>query len=357
MPALGEAYLGETYLGGPALLSEGPAYPTGLTLEVDSAIGEYVAKQGDSGPAWTDQLTWSDGKPVNLTGCTVEFTLRRLSSSAAVSLTGSVAVPDAYMGSVLYSPSAADTAFAGEYMACWVIRFPSGEVRTAPTEGYREVRIEPNLASELQQLVSLTEVKMHLRLPANDHTHDAELVGLIEDVQPLIEEHTGPIIPKVYDEWYEGGHSTISLRHKPSFGFGTTPLLRVMAVSEYRGPIEYNIAIVSTPTQGSVYSEMTHDELGLIVRRTAGGGTYSWWQDPSHPQQSVHVIYEAGQEVVPRNVARAAREAIRWWWTTTMATGRGRETAADAEQQLPHVALPYHVVAMLSPTRRHPSLA
>lgn len=354
---LGGSYLGETYLGGPGATAEVPPFPIGEPLLVDSAIGEFVAKQGDSGPAWLDTLTWGDGKPVNLEGCTVQFVLRSLSSNAPVQLTGQVEVPGPYTGSVLYQPSTQDTQSAGEYMACWVITFPNGRRETAPTEGYREVRIEPNLTAETQQLVSLPEVKQHLRLPPNDSTHDAELIGLIEDVQPLIEEHTGPIVPKVYDEWYEGGHSTISLRHKPSFGYGTTPLLRVMAVSEYRGPIEYNLAIVPTPTQGSVYSEMTHDELGLIVRRTSGGGTYSWWQDPSHPQQSVHVIYEAGQEVVPRNVARAAKEAIRWWWTTTMATGKGRETVADAETQLPLVALPYHVVAMLSPTRRHPSLA
>jgi hypothetical protein len=357
MPALGEAYLGETYLGGPALLTEEPTFPTGEPLLVDSAIGEFVAKQGDSGPAWLDILTWGDGKPVNLEGCTVQFVLRSLASRQAMQLTGTVEIPGPYTGQVAFSPSSQDTSVAGGYMAAWRITFPNGEVRTAPTEGYREVRIEQSLAEELRQLVSLTEVKRLLNIPDNDHVHDAELVGLIEDVQPLIEERTGPIIPQRYDEWYEGGHSTISLRHKPSFGFGTTPLLKVLAVSEYRGPIEYNLAIVPTPTQGSVYSEMTHDELGLIVRRTAGGGTGNWWHDPSHPQQSVHVIYQAGQEQVPRNVGRAAREAIRWWWMTTIAIGKGRETQADAEPQLPMVSLPYHVVAMLSPTRRHPSLA
>lgn len=323
------------------------------------SAADLTIKQGDTEPVFARTLVYENGEKVNLVGATVTLVLRQLTSREPLVLTGTTAITNAVEGGASYNFSAKDTAVPGMYMAVWSVVFPhGGGEQTFPTEGYLSIEVQESLtAPSASQLVSLPEVKQHLRLPPNDSTHDAELIGLIEDVQPLIEEHTGPIVPKVYDEWYEGGHSTISLRHKPSFGFGTTPLLRVMAVSEYRGPIEYNLSIVPTPTQGSVYSEMTHDELGLIVRRTAGGGTYSWWQDPSHPQQSVHVIYEAGQEVVPRNIARAAREAIRWWWTTTMGTGKGRETVADAETQLPLVALPYHVVAMLSPTRRHPSLA
>src|ERR1700684_417641 len=186
MPVLAGSYLGETYLGGLGNV-EVVEYPPGLPRLVDSAIGEYVAKQGDSGPAWLDKLTWSDGTPVNLVGCTVQFVLRSLSSNAAVQLTGEVEIPAPYAGEVLYSPSAQDTALAGEYMACWVIAFPNGRRETAPTEGYREVRIEPSLTAETRQLVSLPEVKQHLRLPPNDSTHDAELIGLIDDGQPLIE--------------------------------------------------------------------------------------------------------------------------------------------------------------------------
>jgi hypothetical protein len=319
---------------------------------------DFTIAQNDTSPILTDTLTYSNGQPANLTGATLSLVMRSLASATPVALTGTAAIVEPVGGKVSYTFSAKDTATVGQFAASWEVVLGGGAKMRWPTVGYIWISIEESLLTPGERLiVSLPEVKQTLNLPANDRVHDAELVGLIEDVQPLIEEHTGPIIPQTYDEWYEGGHSTISLRHKPSFGPGTSPLLNVLAVSEYRGPIEYNLSIVPTPTQGSVYSEMTHDELGLIVRRTSGGGTYNWWHDPSHPQQSVHVIYQAGQETVPRNVARAARETIRWWWMTTMAIGKGRETPADAEQQLPHVALPYHVVAMLSPTRRHPSLA
>ena len=106
-----------------------------------------------------------------------------------------------------------------------------------------------------------------------------------------------------------------------------------------------------------MYSAMLNAELGTLVRRTSGGGTYAWWSDPSHPQQSVHIVYEAGQETVPANVRRAAAETIRWWWETTQPTGRGSQVLADMESPKPMVALPYHVIAMLNPTKRHPSFA
>ncbi len=147
------------------------------------------------------------------------------------------------------------------------------------------------------------------------------------------------------------------MRHKPSFGYGTTPILNLLAASEYRGPIEYNLSIVGTPTQGSVYSVMANSELGIECRRTSGGGTVPFWRDEHHPQQSIHLVYEAGQASVPSNVRRAAMETIRWWYETTMGVGRGSLTQADSEVIRPMVALPYHVEAMLAPTRRHPAFA
>jgi hypothetical protein len=229
---------------------------------------------------------------------------------------------------------------------------------TFPTSGYLWVQIQENLTTAGgAQLVGLPEVKDHMHLPADDRSHDENLVRMIEAVAPLIEEVTGPILPQVYDEWYEGGHATISLRHKPSYGYGTSPILNLMAVSEYRGPIEYNLSLVGTPTQGSVYSVMEHGELGLIVRRSAGGATEPFWRDPNHPAQSIHVVYEAGQETVPTNVRQAVLETIRWWYETTEMVGKGSLTQADAEMPKPMVSLPYHAVAMLAPTRRHPSIA
>lgn len=357
MPVLAGAYLGETYLGGLSDLAEIPKYPTGLSLLVDSATGEYVAKQGDDGPAWLDTLTWSDGTAVNLEGCTVQFVLRSL-SGLPVRLTGQVEVPGPYTGHVAFSPSSHDTGSAGDYMAVWRIVFPNGEVRTAPTEGYREVRIEPGLAAEAQQLVSLTEVKEELLIPADNLKHDSKLMRWIKALTPLIEDLTGPIVPKVYDEWYRGGHTRISLRHGPHTGLGTTPVLNVLAVTEYRGPIPYDLLNVPTPIQGSAYSIMVNKQLGYIARRTSGGGAMPFWRDSEHDDQNVNVRYESGQEETPENVRMAAVEAVKWWWESTQPIGKGlmSGSAGPEESGKPMVALPYHVEAILAPTRKGPSI-
>lgn len=319
---------------------------------------DFVIVQGDTEPLLADKLTYANKAPVDLEGATVVLNLRNLTAREPVALTGEVGLVSAPKGEVSYAFSAADTAVPGNYMANWTVLFPSGKQMTFPTVGYMWVQVQENLVTPGGvQLVGLPEVKDHLFLPAFDRTHDETLTRMIEAVGPLIENRTGPIIPKVYDEWYEGGHATISLRHKPAFGYGTDPVLNLVAVSEYRGSLEYTLSLLGTPTQGSVYSTMLNAELGTIVRRTSGGGSASFWNDPNHPQQSVHVVYEAGQKSTPANVGRAALETIRWWFETTEAVGKGSLTQADQEVMRPMVSLPFHALAMLEPTARYPSLA
>ena len=319
---------------------------------------DWTIVSGDTEPDFVDQLTYSNGEVANLSGASVVFTMRAFTSEKPVTLTGTTTVTAATEGKVKYAPAAADTSGGSGWRAAnWHGTFASGQTETFPTQGYLLVRIDQPLGASPALLIELGEVKEKLYIPASDRTHDAVLLNEIEAVGPLIEEHTGPILPATHDEWYEGGSSSISLRHRPSFGYGTSPVLNILACSEYRGPIEYNISLISTPTQGSVYSAMLNAELGTLVRRTSGGGTYAWWSDPSHPQQSVHIVYEAGQETVPANVRRAAAETIRWWWETTMMVGKGSLAQADAETYKPLVALPNSAVAMHAPTRRHPSFA
>lgn len=319
---------------------------------------DYIIVSGDTGTVFSAALTYSNGEVVDLDGAAVQFVMRAMTANRPLDLTGEVSIVSPLQGEVSFTPSAADSATVGNYAAVWVVTFSGGAKQTFPTEGYLWVQVQENLSTEGgAQIVGLPEVKDYCNIREGDHTHDTFLVEAIGAVAPLIENLTGPILAKTYDEYYEGGHSTISLRHKPSFGYGTDPVLILMAVSEYRGPIEYELSIVPTPTQGSVYSVMANPELGTIVRRVSGGGTTSFWEDPEHPQQSVHVVYYAGQATVPPNVKRATLETIRWWHSTTQETGKGSLGQADEEVIRPMVAIPYHVEAMLAPTRRHPALA
>jgi hypothetical protein len=317
---------------------------------------DAIWKQGDSAPVLKETFTRPNGTRYSLEGATVNLTIRALTADAPLTLTGSIAIPNAVEGEATYTPSTQDTRTPGEYMANWQVVFPDGSEMTFPTDGYLWVSIQQNLTSPGgQQLVGLPEVKAALYLPANDYERDEDLRGLIEDVQPLIEEHTGPILLQRYEELFDGGNDIIVLSHTPNYGHGTTPVLNILGVSEFRGPIEYPLAPAANPVYGSIYSYELDPRMGEITRRTAGGGTMAFYPG----RNSIHVVYEAGQERVPRNVRRAVLEAVRWWYRTTMATGRGREAMADEsmERQQPLVSLPYHVIAMLSPTRRHPSIA
>lgn len=320
---------------------------------------DFVLVQGDTEPVLSDTLEYSNQEPVNLEGATVTFTLRSPTSTEPVKLTGAVTVQEAKAGKIFYTPTASDTGTVGNYMGSWHVKFAGGEEQTFPTEGWLWVQIQPNLTSKSAlQLVSVAEVKSRLYANPADRTHDDMLAEDIEAVAPLIENLTGPILPRVYDEWHEGGHSTLSVRHRPSYGYGTTPIFQLMAVSEYRGPIEYNLSLVPTPTAGTVYSVMGNEELGTIVRRTSGGGTVPFWADPSHPSQSIHVVYYAGQQGIPPLAKRAATETLRWWHETTQMVGKGAFAPADDEvPERPRTALPYHVEAMLAPMRRPPVCA
>lgn len=315
---------------------------------------DFVIKAGDEEPYLTDELKYSNSSTVNLEGATVKFVMRTTTSQSAVGLTGHLSIINAPQGHVQFAFSAADTAAAGMFLASWIVTFPTGKTMTFPTEGYLWISVEQALTTTSQaQLVGLPEVLDYLNNPASDRIHDKKLLGWIEAVRPLIEFETGPIIPQKFDEWHDGGHPWITLRHRPRTGIGTTPLLRVAACSEYLGPVEWPLAIVSSPDLGELYSCMVDVRLGRVVRRTAGGGTQPFPYQP----QAVHVVYEAGQEQVPENVQLAALETIAWWHSTQQPTGKGRMRAADDEGGKPSVGLPYHALSILGPTKRIKGIA
>lgn len=205
-------------------------------------------------------------------------------------------------------------------------------------------------------LVTLAEVKGRLGIQPSNTTRDEEISLLIEAVTPLIEHKTGPIVPRRFEEWHEGGNTYIMLRRRPSTFPGTSPILRLVACSEYLGPIEWPLAIIASPDQGQLYSCMLDSKLAMVVRRTAGGGVQAF---PNQPQ-AVHVVYEAGQETVPPNVKVALMEALREFWQSTQQVGRGRQTVAEAEES-GGLSLPYliarHALEMISPMKRAPSIA
>src|SRR5690348_8608985 len=95
----------------------------------------------------------------------------------------------------------------------------------------------------------------------------------ITGVQPIVERLVGDVVSHTRDEWYDGGQYWIRLRHRP--------LLELVAISEWRGPIEYPLSIVQDPGHGTIYSVMIERPNlqpgpARIVRRSAGGGVIAF---------------------------------------------------------------------------------
>lgn len=317
---------------------------------------DYTIKSGDSLPIFTDTLTYVDGTIPPLSSATLAFAMRSLTSLAPVTLTGSATITNPSTGSVQYVPTAADTAVPGNYMASWVVTFPGGEgTMTWPTDGYLWVEVQPSVSVEPRQIVSLEDAKQYMRIDSHDRAEDYQILTVIEGMLPQIEAEVGPIVPTIYDEWYEGGKETITLAHRPSFGYGTSPIMQLIAASEYRGPIEYPLSLIPSPLYGQIYSVMLNPRLGSITRRTAGGAVM-----PFMPGlEAIHVVYQAGQSTVPANVRQAALEIVRVNYRTTAPAGRGRMTEADSESaqgKMPFT-IPGQAWKMLAPTKKAPAIA
>lgn len=316
---------------------------------------DWIISQSDTLPVFTDQLTFSNGEDVNLEGATVKFIMRSQIAQEPIKLTGTTAVTHAHEGKVSFTCSAKDSSIVGNYMANWHVTFSGGETMTFPTVGYSSVQVQENLTSPGgQQLVSLPDLKIHLNIPSNDRTQDARLIRWIEAVGPLVENICGPIRLIQREEWHNGGQYFIQLRKRPSTTFGTTPVMKLIACSEFKGPIEYNLSIIQDPAHGSIYSCFLEPLLGVVTRRTSGGGVMAF----PPMAESVHVLYQAGQEVVPPNIYEAVLETAKLNWSSTMSVGRGAMALSEEEQGPPMgFYMSRRILELMAPNKRHPSIS
>lgn len=319
---------------------------------------DWIVKQGDTQPAYMDNLSFSDGTVPPLQGATLTLRLRSLANASVVTLAGTTEILNPNTGDVLFTPTAADTAVAGNYFSEWVVTYAVGTglgQQTFPTDGYNWVFIEPTVASLGQSIVSLGDLKRYLNIQGNDRTRDADLMSWIGAITPLLEAEVGPLVPQLFEEWHDGGSNVISLKHDPSLGAGTSPVLQLLAASEYRGPIEYPLALIASPVFGSIYSTQLVKDYASITRRSAGGATLAFMPG----RESVHVWYQAGQNPVPGNVQRAALEIARILYRWPQQIGGGSLSPADRMEMVgaAHAEISRVVRLWLHPTRRYPSIA
>jgi len=310
-------------------------------------MADFTIKQGDILPVLTYSVVTDAGAAVNLTTATgVKFVMRAITATAPTT-NATATVVTAATGAVSYSFTGIDSATAGHYQGQFIVTWPAGQ-QAFPTTGYLDISIEENITTAGgARIVSLGEAKEYLQIPATDRSRDARLSRFIDQLRPVIENITGPILQRLVSETYDGGSPWISLRYRP--------VLSVQSVTEYRGPIPYPLTQVPSPDLGTVYSYM-YEPPGRIVRRTVGGGQTSF---PNGADQ-VFVSYTAGYAQVPPNVTNAALELLRTHFQLTQ-QGRPRPGGSqvdDDESTRPIMGffVSGRVREMLAPNVRHPSI-
>jgi len=310
-------------------------------------VADFVAKQGTT-PVFAYTLLNADlATSPNVTAHTVNFVMRSLTGND-VTINATATLVVAASGQVSYTFTTTDTATAGRYQAY----FQDTTAKLIyPIVGELTIDIQENLTTPGgARLVTLGDVKDHLNIPAATNTHDLELLLTIDAVTPVVENITGPILQRSFTETYDGGGVFISTRHRP--------LVSVESVSEYRGPIRYDLTQVATIDAGTIYS-YTWEPTGRIVRRTVGGGVATFPPGPN----AVTVKYTAGYAQVPANVSYGTKELIRVnYQQTQQAARRPFGGGAAAQDDTPGTTIlgffvPNRVRELLAPSRRHPSIA
>jgi hypothetical protein len=154
-------------------------------------------------------------------------------------------------------------------------------------------------------VVTLQDVKAHLRMSQTDTTDDMALMGFIAAVDDVVVAECGEVIPVHYDEYYDGGGFWVYLRHRP--------VLSVEAVEEGWGWFNYMLDYqpVNTIPASSMYAySLDSPTIGGITRRSAGNV-----QIPFVPgTKNIHVWYTAGRATVPPSIRLGALEMIAHWY-------------------------------------------
>ncbi len=160
----------------------------------------------------------------------------------------------------------------------------------------------------MADVVTLVNLKAYLRIPPTDVSNDMALLGFIAAADDVLEAECGVIMPKHYDEYYDGGNYVIYLRHKP--------VISVEGVEEGWGWWNWELDYQQSNTvpAGLMFAySIDSPHAGGISRRSAGNVSI-----PFVPgRKNIRVWYTAGREVVPPSVQLAAMELIAHWWQNT----------------------------------------
>lgn len=209
----------------------------------------------------------------------------------------------------------------------------------------------------MTDIVTLADVRAHLRYPAADTLDDPAIQGFISAADEVIKREVGHVIPQMFNESYDGGDTTICLAN--------VPVLSVQDVTEGWGWINYDLAYVQVntiPATNMFAYSLDVPETGEITRRSTGNVAIPFMRGDSN----IAVTYTAGRGSIPGNVRLAALELIAHWWQNSQQRGGGGSqseysydsTNVDFTRTTGYSAInqgvPYRIIELLKPHRRQP---
>lgn len=215
-------------------------------------------------------------------------------------------------------------------------------------------------------IVTLTEVKTHLRIPnpSQASTDDTALQWFINAADEVIKFECDDILPQLYTENHDGGDFYLFTWH--------VPVLEVLNVEEGWGWINYELdfAEVNAPPQAtSMFAYSIDDpDTGQISRRSAGNV-----QIPFRPGTgNIQIQYRAGENAIPGNVFLAELELIAHWWQNSQLRGVtmsglnlqydttvGALYSRDTESGIQNIniGVPYRILELIKGHRHRPIIA
>ena len=104
----------------------------------------FFIKQNDTSPALQATLKDGSGTVINLTGCSVNFHMRKIGDTA-VKTDASATISDALNGVVYYQWVASDTDTIGSFECEFEVTFSGGEIESFPNNKFINVEITDDI--------------------------------------------------------------------------------------------------------------------------------------------------------------------------------------------------------------------
>jgi hypothetical protein len=273
------------------------------------------------------------GSVSDLTAATVTCTVTAPDgSSPAVTVVKGLSDPKTATANVLATQ-------VGTYLIVWGV---TGLVTGAEQDQFTVVA--PTL-----DLMSLPDLKDRLNMKATDSSKDAKLRGWLRAATEVVENITGPILPRTVVESFAGGQNTIVL--------SAEHVLAITSVTETYGPTSHLLTEQPLGASVDAYGYTWDRSTGVLTRRSAGGSLSSFAGGPG----AITVTYRAGLSQISEDVQLAAAELISHWYRKQNVAYRAPSPYGPGEDDgavmVGNYMVPNAVMELLEPLRRMPSIA